>query len=116
MAIDGSGNWYPLLPDGPGLSAISGEWTSGAGVPGNGIGNNGDGYLNITTGDVYVKHGDVWTIIQGGGGTEVTHGSGPPVAAPANPASAAIYYDDDSGSASYGVVWTWNVNTQQWIT
>lgn len=33
---------------------------SGSGVPAAGLGNNGDSYLNVTTGDVYTKSGGAW--------------------------------------------------------
>ena len=33
---------------------------SGAGVPGVGLGNNGDTYLNVTTGDIYTKAAGSW--------------------------------------------------------
>lgn len=78
MPLDAYRNWYPSLPDGPALSAISGEWTSGSGVPGAGVGNNGDGYLDILTGDVYVRYGDAWTIVQGAAGGSGEAGVGSP--------------------------------------
>lgn len=46
---------------------------------------------------------------------QVSHGSGPPVAAPSSPGLAAIYYDDDEVSPSYGVMWPWDVSLQVWI-
>lgn len=51
----------------------------------------------------------------GGGSAQLSHGNGAPVAAPADPTAAAIYYDDDSGSPSYGNSWVWDVNLQTWI-
>lgn len=58
-------------------------------------------------------------ISAGGGGSggvgAVMRGSGPPVAAPADPTAGAIYYDDDSGSASYDTTWNWSVPGQFWI-
>lgn len=50
-----------------------------------------------------------------GGSAQLSHGNGAPVAAPADPTAAAIYYDDDSGSPSYGNSWVWDVNLQTWI-
>ena len=37
-------------------------WYSDAGVPDNGIGVNGDFYLNETNGDVYEKAAGTWTV------------------------------------------------------
>ena len=46
---------------------------------------------------------------------QVMRGSGPPVAAPADPTRGANYYDDDSGSPSYDTEWHWSVPGQFWI-
>jgi len=57
-------------------------------------------------------------IADAGGGSssaQLLSGSGAPVAAPADPASPAIYYDDDSGSPSYGITWAWDTNLSVWI-
>lgn len=58
---------------------------SGAGVPGVGLGDNGDSYLNTTNGDVYLKDGGVWGSptgnirgIQGVQGFSVLSGAGAP--------------------------------------
>jgi hypothetical protein len=49
------------------------------------------------------------------GGSQITRGSGPPVAAPADPTHGAEYYDDDSASPSYETEWKWSVPEQKWI-
>jgi hypothetical protein len=41
---------------------------SGAGVPDNSLGNNGDIYVNTINGDVYSKSGGTWTLATGGVG------------------------------------------------
>lgn len=51
---------------------------------------------------------------------QMLHGSGPPTNSPATPAptvltAPAIYYDSDSGSPSYGVMWPWDVTLGDWI-
>lgn len=51
----------------------------------------------------------------GGGANQISRGSGPPVAAPADPTKGAMYYDDDSGSPSYDTSWNWSVPGQFWI-
>ena len=50
-----------------GAQGIQGEqglpgstWFQGEGLPSNLVGNNGDFYLNVTTGDVYEKLAGVW--------------------------------------------------------
>jgi len=52
-------------------------WYDGVGAPGGGLGNNGDYYLNTTSGDVYKKIAGIWTIegnIKGANGTNGTDG------------------------------------------
>jgi hypothetical protein len=41
---------------------------SGAGVPDNSLGNNGDVYVNTINGDIYTKSGGTWAITTGGTG------------------------------------------------
>jgi hypothetical protein len=48
-------------------------------------------------------------------GGQVMHGDGPPVAPPPNQNAAAIYYDDNSANASYGIIWPWDTNLHVWI-
>lgn len=45
----------------------------------------------------------------GGGSGQVLQGNADPVSAPANPASPALYTNLTSG-----ILFTWNVSTQQW--
>ncbi|MDP2671983.1 MAG: hypothetical protein Q8O68_00550 [Candidatus Daviesbacteria bacterium] len=46
-------------PQGP--VGLSGEqWFSGAGIPDDSFGNNGDFYIDISNGDVYEKVNDTW--------------------------------------------------------
>lgn len=45
----------------PGTNGTDGtKLITGTGAPANTLGNNGDTYLNATTGDLYVKAGGVW--------------------------------------------------------
>jgi len=47
-----------------GLSGVDGAtWRDGAGAPSNGLGTNGDYYLNGTNGDIYFKAGGVYSIV-----------------------------------------------------
>lgn len=56
-ATGGQGN-----PGAPGDTGEQGfSFLSGAGAPSNGLGNNGDSYLNTTNGDTYAKSGGTWT-------------------------------------------------------
>jgi hypothetical protein len=51
----------PGAPGDPGAHGANGAtWTSGAGVPLDANGNNGDFYMNETTGDVYKKAAGTW--------------------------------------------------------
>jgi hypothetical protein len=73
---------------------------SGVGPPNDADGSNGQTYVDTSTGDLYVKSGDTWTIFSGGGGgaTEVYFGTGDPngVQTATRP---AIFYD------AIGSVW-----------
>lgn len=57
---------------------------SGVGVPGAGLGVNGDSYLNVSIGDTYAKSGGAWALtgnirgLQGVQGFSVYQGSGAP--------------------------------------
>lgn len=67
--LDAYGNWAPTINQEdwiPGNSTSGGGVLSGAGVPDNAEGDNGNIYVNLTNGDVYSKSGDVW-ILQGAG-------------------------------------------------
>lgn len=58
-----NGNWITIGTVGAGTGAV----LNAAGAPGAGLGNDGDYYINTTTGDIYLKTTGTWSII-------VTHG------------------------------------------
>lgn len=79
----------PTGPTGPGGS----EWYTGAGVPDNGDGVDGDFYLRTSNGDVYLKSSGTWSVI-----TNITGPEGD--VGPAGPAGAAFYsWSDEAGVA-----------------
>lgn len=68
--VDQSGNTiYEFIPR-------SSQWFSssdlGGSPPSNSIGNNGDFFQDIVTGATYIKQGDVWILLPGGGTGYVT--------------------------------------------
>lgn len=48
-------------------------WRSGSGAPANGLGANGDFYLDVDTGDVYEKSGGTYSIVTNIQGPQFTH-------------------------------------------
>lgn len=69
MPQDEFGNWVSGItpaPTGTLPSGISGALT-GDGPPDNGVGSNGQTYIDLSTGDFYTKAGDVWNLVAGGG-------------------------------------------------
>jgi hypothetical protein len=66
-----------LRGDGTWATGGAVQWRSGSGVPSNGLGNDGDFYLNTANGDVYSKSSGSWTL-QGNikGATGATGASG----------------------------------------
>ncbi len=55
-----------------------GDLLQGSGPPNNDNGDNGDIYVDLSTGDIYQKTGDVWNIVQGAAGGSGEIGSGSP--------------------------------------
>jgi hypothetical protein len=102
--------WYPVLPDSPGTSGIGyGEVLTGVGAPSNSVGNNGDIYVNILTGEIYSKTGDVWVISATGGdisSAEVWAASGDPVHTPT--INRQIYINTDDGAQWYYYSSAWH--------
>ena len=97
-------NWYPTLPDPPPALHYS-ELLSGIGLPDNSDGENGDLWVNISTGDLYSKVSGLWTILSIGGGTPPqvfsgNYGGGTPTDVPT--ATAALAYDTGTGA-----IWQW---------
>lgn len=77
MPLDGNGNFYPSFPGMPPFLDADGDLFHGAGVPSNALGEDGDVYVDDSTGDVYAKANGAWSIIQGaaGGSGEIGNGS-----------------------------------------
>lgn len=104
----------PNLPPGTGTGG-SGRPLSGVGAPGPALGNNGNIYIDQSTGDIYTKTGDTWVIQSGGGGAvEIIPGvvDDPNVGAivPADPTKGAIYYKNGVFS-----LWTWTTAAGPWV-
>ena len=113
------GNYTPIVSTGLNLNPTPtfGQLRQGAGVPANSLGNSGDLYLNISTGDLYQKSGNVRGLVTGGSGgtTQVLHGAGddPNVAVvvPADPSKSALYSQDGTNVAN---LFRWDVPDQVW--
>lgn len=79
----------PTGPTGP----DGNDWSTGATVPDNGDGDNGDLYLRTSNGDVYEKSSGTWSVV-----ANITGPEGDP--GPAGPAGSAFYsWNDDDGVA-----------------
>lgn len=68
MLSDSYGNYRPGLEPGPTIGGSYGRLRHGEGPPDDSLGNNGDIYVDLSTGDVYQKTSSSYTIITGGGG------------------------------------------------
>lgn len=113
MAQDQFGNYvaniYPS-PISPLPTSMFGG-SSGAGAPSNSNGSNGNTYVNTTNGDLYVKYGGSWNIVQGAAGGSGASGSGSPEGVvAASPGTTYI----DTANQSFWVKITGSGNTG-WI-
>lgn len=88
----------------------------GTGAPPSTLGNNGDYYTNLTTGDVYIRYGDTWNInTGGGGGTANATGHGSPTGV-RTPAAVGQFYTDLDAPALYQATGLTNTSWSiQWI-
>lgn len=121
MAVTADGAFYPTLPDPPPQPAVGyGELLYGAGAPSTAIGNTGDGYINISNGNFYVKtNAGAWDLVSGGGGGGIEQVI---AGAVADPNAALIEPDDPTKGAIYtqnGVgltnLWRWDTTALTWI-
>lgn len=91
-----------------------GALLQGEGVPDDANGNNGDIYIDLSTGDVYQKTSNTWTIVTGGGGggsQEVFRGTGDPSGVQ-SATGAAIYLRTN------GEIWiktTAGTSNSEWV-
>ena len=100
----------PVGPQGPqGNDGPQGDpgnqFLAGSGVPGAGLGNDGDLYLDTVTADIYEKSGGSWSVIgnisggpvgpQGPSGSSFLSGSGVPAGGLGN--DGDTYLDEDTG-------------------
>jgi hypothetical protein len=81
-------------PDPPPFSPGCGCVSSGDGPPGDG-GNNGDIYVDLSTGDVYRRYGDTWHLFTGSGGVGNKHGVGSPIGSVTPDAQDQLYRRTD---------------------
>lgn len=77
-------------PGAPGANGLSFRY--GAGVPGSGLGINGDSYLNTTNGDVYGKSAGLWVLVGSLKGADGAPGGGGSGSPGADGAPGASYY------------------------
>ena len=56
---------YNSLPSIAGTSGEAAEWHDGSGPPSNGMGSNGDYYLNTSNGDIWKKISGAWSATGG---------------------------------------------------
>jgi hypothetical protein len=102
LYFDGAtGKWTPL--DVPGMPL----WRSGTVAPSNSLGNNGDFYINTSTGDLYQKAGGAWSLTgnilgpagpTGAAGATIRDGAG----VPSNSLGAdGDYYIDNTNGDFY---------------
>lgn len=97
---------------GPSGNCIHGN-CYGSGAPSDGFGNNGFTYIDVDSGDFYVKFGDTWTIQTGGGGSgtdRVFDGSFGNPNGNVTATGAAIYTDDDGSFWRHDSAGTNNTN------
>lgn len=87
---------------------------SGTGTPSSGLGLNGDIYIDLSTGDLYQRTGDSWTIFTGSGGVSNISGSGSPVGA-RTPDAVNQFYRDTAGNTLWQANGLSNTNWLQWI-
>lgn len=97
MPLDGNGNFYPSFPGMPPFLDADGDLFHGAGVPSNALGEDGDVYVDDSTGDVYAKAGGAWSIIQGAAGGSGESGVGSPEGVVSAP-PGTTYVATDSNS------------------
>jgi hypothetical protein len=80
----------PPTPPAGGISMV----LSGTGAPASTLGSNGFLYVNLSTGDLYVKTNGAWTLFSGGGGGGGgLSGTGSPVGV-VTPTAAGVSYVD----------------------
>lgn len=99
MALDVFGNWVPPIIDPlPGEDPTGGPTLHGVGAPNDADGNNGQIYIDTSTGDLYIKSGDTWNIFAGGSGsaTQVLGGADDPRGV-LTASGRAIYVQDPDG-------------------
>lgn len=116
MALAANGQWYPVIPDAPpGEGTGNGRGLlTGTGAPDDANGANGNIYVDISTGDIYTKSGDTWTIVSGGSGAvQVISGAFDDPngnVTPADPTKGAIYYKNGAFS-----LWNWTTPAGPWV-
>jgi hypothetical protein len=91
---DAFGNYHcdinPATPPDPASGRCC---SSGIGAPDDADGENGMYYVDLSTGDLYIKTNNVWTIYSGGGASNL-NGNGSPVGV-VTPDAINQWYRDD---------------------
>jgi len=97
-----NGIYTPSLSHPPPGNRQTGAVLSGEGVPSDTLGQNGDIYVDESTGDIYSKQSDTWVVISGPGAGSL-------------PISPGVVDPEGVVTATAGQVY-WNSNTQQlWV-
>lgn len=109
---------HPPIPDPPmGYGKIHRLNTA----PMTSTGSNGDLAIILSTGTIYERYNDAWSLLTTGGGgsgtiqviarTQADPNS--PLIVPDDPTKGAIYTQD--GNESVIAIWRWDVNDQNWV-
>src|SRR6185369_5468382 len=77
-AFDLQSPYVPLDVHPPPANLTIGRILTGTGAPAATRGKNGDFYVDLSTGDYYVRSGDAWVLSTGGGSPEVHRYDGNP--------------------------------------
>lgn len=103
-------NWSGYY--GPAGNCIHGN-CYGNGAPSDSFGSNGNTFIDVDSGDFYIKYGDTWVIQTGGGGSgtdRVFRGSFGDPNGDVTATGAAVYYDTDGSQWVHQSAGTNNTN------
>lgn len=113
MGQDAFGNYIATLtvPPTPAAGGIS-MLLSGTGAPASTLGQNGFGYVDLSTGNFYIKSNGTWTLFSGTGGGGLS-GTGSPVGV-VTPTAAGVSYVDLTDVNAIHVWFSTGVTNASW--